>query len=231
MEFMLLTISRKGEAGDERVEAAEIGRFAGELAKLGTIRGGAPLDSEKNGVRVQLRDGKALITEGPFGDTKEVVGGYYVVAAASRDEAIAFAKRSPHVRRGAVEVRSLPDRDVGADRPGPKFIFLLWMAPDLTDPHGTKYEQMVAYDEELKRGGSYVESSQLGVDPPAARVAAASGDPLVTDGPFAETKEITGGYYVVQAANRTAAVELAKRCPHAQWGTVEVREVLRFAEA
>jgi hypothetical protein len=48
----------------------------------------------------------------------------------------------------------------------------------------------------------------------------------VTDGPFAETKEIAGGYYIVEAASRAEAIELAKRCPHAKWGTVEVREVI-----
>jgi hypothetical protein len=231
MEFMLLIVSCKGAAAGEPVAMAEMGKFAGELARLGKLRGGAPLDRETSGVRVRLRDGRAVVTDGPFAETKESVWGYYIVEAASRDEAIDLARRCPHTRRGPVEVRSLPDRDVGTHRPGTKFIFLLWMAPDLADPEGTNYRQMVAYDEALKREGAYIESSQLGLDPPAARVETAEGKPFVTDGPFVETKEITGGYYVVEAVDRTAAVELAKRCPHAKWGTVEVREILEVGPA
>ena len=82
-------------------------------------------------------------------------------------------------------------------------------------------------NEELKREGPYVESSQLGLDPPAVRVETRGGKTLVTDGPFAETKEIAGGYYLVEAASRAQAIELAKRCPHGKWGIVEVREVVK----
>jgi hypothetical protein len=51
---------------------------------------------------------------------------------------------------------------------------------------------------------------------------------LVTDGPFAETKDVVGCYSIVRAADRAAAVEMAKRYPAASWGAVEVREILFF---
>jgi len=51
---------------------------------------------------------------------------------------------------------------------------------------------------------------------------------LVTDGPFAEAKEVVGGYNLVRAASRAEAIELAVRCPHAKWGSVEVREIMFF---
>jgi len=51
---------------------------------------------------------------------------------------------------------------------------------------------------------------------------------FVTDGPFAETKDAIGGYSLVRATGRAAAIELAKRYPHARWGPVEVREILFF---
>jgi hypothetical protein len=86
---------------------------------------------------------------------------------------------------------------------------------------------MVGYDETLKAEGKYVESAQLALDPPAARIEARGGKPLVVDGPFAETKEVVGGYYIVRAASRAEAIELAARCPHAKWGAVEVREVMK----
>ena len=84
---------------------------------------------------------------------------------------------------------------------------------------------MVAYDDVLKGEGSYVESSQLELDPPGTRVRIRHGSTLVTDGPFAEAKEVAGGYYIVRAATRADAIELAKRCPHAKQGTIEVREL------
>jgi hypothetical protein len=206
----------------------EMGRFAGELAARGQMRGGAPLQPESAGARVQVRDGKAVVTDGPFAECKEVVGGFVVVDAGSRAEAIEIAKRCPHARAGLVEVRPAPDRDAaGTAGAGTRFLFLLHMEPDLRDPDGSGYREMLAYDAVLKNEGKYVESSQLSLDPPAARVEIRGGRTLLVDGPFAETKEVAGGYYVVQAKDRAEAIALAVRCPHAKWGTVEVREVIR----
>jgi hypothetical protein len=88
--------------------------------------------------------------------------------------------------------------------------------------------EMIAFDSVLKGEGKYLESSQLGADPPPARIDARRGAPLVTDGPFAESKELAGGYYLVEAASRDEAIALAVRCPHATWGRMEVREVMRL---
>ena len=59
-----------------------------------------------------------------------------------------------------------------------------------------------------------------------ARVRAEGGAPIVSDGPFAETKEVIGGYFLVECESRDEAIEIAKRCPHARRGPVEVREVV-----
>lgn len=231
MEFMLLIVDRKGPATGEPAGAEEMGRFAREVAAEGKARGGAPLHPEASGVRVTVRDGRAVVTDGPFAECKEVVGGYFVVEAGSRAEAVEVAKRCPHARAGVVEVRELPDRDPAATASGRgrRFMFLLFAEPGLTDPDGSKYREMVGYDDALKREGKYVESSQLATEPPAARVETRGGRLLAVDGPFAETKEVAGGYYVVEAASRAEAIELAKRCPSARWGAVEVREVMEIA--
>ena len=63
---------------------------------------------------------------------------------------------------------------------------------------------------------------------PAARIEARGGTVLATDGPFAEAKEVVGGYSLVRVAGRAEAIELAKRYPQAKWGSVEVCEVLFF---
>jgi len=58
------------------------------------------------------------------------------------------------------------------------------------------------------------------------RVREKGGRLTVTDGPFTETKEMVGGFFVIEAANRQEAIEIAKQCPHTALGSVEVREVL-----
>lgn len=104
MEFMLILASRRGAEFDESVYP-EMGKFAGELAAKGKIRGGSPLHPEEQGARVRLSRGKAVVTDGPFTETKEVIGGYFLIDAKDRREAVAIAKRCPHLRNGFVEVR------------------------------------------------------------------------------------------------------------------------------
>ena len=239
MEFMFLIVDRKGVRTGEPVTMAEMGRYAESLAQEGKIRGGAPLHPEAAGVRVEVRDGRTIVTDGPFAESKEVVAGSFIIEAADRAEAIEIAKCCPHARAGIVEVRALPDRDVVKaghttaarfERQPTQFMLLLRAEPGESDPDGSKYREMVAYDVVLKREGSYVESSQLARDG-AARVEASGGEPVVTDGPFPETKEVAAGYYVVEAADRGLAVGIAERCPAARWGSVEVREVVKIGPA
>jgi hypothetical protein len=104
MEFMLI-FSGLREAKIDPSVMQEMGRFAGELAAQGKLKGGAPLFPEDEGARVQVRDGKALVTDGPFTETKEVIGGFFIVDAADLKEAVAIAKRAPHAKVGFAEVR------------------------------------------------------------------------------------------------------------------------------
>jgi hypothetical protein len=72
--------------------------------------GGAHLQSAETATTIRHNPGQALITDGPFADTKEVLGGYYVLEASDLDEALEFAQRIPAIRLGgAVEVRPLVD--------------------------------------------------------------------------------------------------------------------------
>lgn len=228
MDWMLLIVNRVDESPAEAVGMAEMNQFATELARQGRMRGGAPLHAAAAGARVAVRGGRAAVTDGPFAEAKEIVGGFIVIDAATRAEAIEIAARCPAARAGIVELRPLPDRDVAEPAKGTSFMLLLHMSPDLLDADGAKYREMVAFDEVLRREGSYVESAQLPLDPPGAKIEARRGKTLVTDGPFSETKELAGGYYIVNAADRAAAIELAKRCPHARWGAIEVREIMKL---
>jgi hypothetical protein len=88
-----------------------------------------------------------------------------------------------------------------------------------------RMQEWFAYDKSLRDDGSYVAGDALqGVDQ-ATTVRVRDGKELVTDGPFAETKELLGGYYIVDVPDLDAALERAKRTPNIKEGSVEVRPV------
>jgi len=234
VEFMLLLIDRKGARTGEPAGMAELKQFASELAAQGKLRRAAPLRPEPAGARVRVRDGKAFVTDGPFAESKEALGGFWIVDVVSRDEAIEIARRAfelgeprPHARSGVIEVHHAAIRLEFADSgKGTPFLLTFHLEPGLVDPDGSKMGEMTAFGEALKQEGKLLETAPLAKDPPPARIRARRGKTVVTDGPFAETKDVVGGYSLVRAASRAEAIELAKRYPHAKWGPVEVRELI-----
>src|SRR5262245_13522891 len=229
MEFALLFTEREARATPDPDGFAAMSEFVGELAKRGKLMRGAPLGSARDGATVRVREGKAFVSDGPFAESKEVVGGFWIIDAADRAEAIEIAQRTPHARYGSVEVHPIDVRytypDRGRQTP---FLMVFRMEPGLCDPDGSKLREMIAFGESLEGEATLLETAPLASDPPPARVEVRKGRVLVTDGPFAEAKEAVGGYAVVRVADRAAAIELAKRYPHARWVPVEVREILFF---
>ena len=84
----------------------------------------------------------------------------------------------------------------------------------------------LALCEELRRSGHFVSAAPLDSVTTAATVRVRQGRPSTTDGPFAETKEQLGGYYLVEARDLDEALEIARRIPGARFGSVEVRRIL-----
>jgi hypothetical protein len=80
-------------------------RAADELVARGQYLGGNPLHPTSTATSVRVRDGKRLLTDGPFAETREHLGGYMLIDVENLDEAIAFAARSPLARVGTIEVR------------------------------------------------------------------------------------------------------------------------------
>jgi len=89
---------------------------------------------------------------------------------------------------------------------------------------------MMRYNESLKKAGVLL--SLDGLHPPSmgARVTFPNGKPVVTDGPFAEVKEVLGGYWMIQVRSREEAIEWAKRCPAGPNETIEIRQVQELAD-
>ncbi len=83
--------------------------FTEEVQKSGAHRAGEALHPSSTATTVKVRNGKTITTDGPFAETKEQLGGYYVVEANNLDEAIQWAVKIPHVNIGAIEVRPIVD--------------------------------------------------------------------------------------------------------------------------
>lgn len=99
------TLGQNRTAGDGEKMFSEYKAFTQDIVKSGHFKGGEPLESVKTATTVRVRDGKVLRTDGPFAETKEQLGGYYLVQAKDLDEATAIAARIPGAREGSIEVR------------------------------------------------------------------------------------------------------------------------------
>jgi hypothetical protein len=100
---------------------------------------------------------------------------------------------------------------------------------DFTPP-ADAVEKMTKYNEQLAKAGALI--SLDGLHPPVsgARVSFRGGKPKVTDGPFTESKEVLGGYWMIKAKSRQEAIEWAKRVPAEEGDTIEVRQVFDMEE-
>ena len=88
---------------------AEYAAFGDEMGKRGVLQGGERLRPTSDATTVQVREGEVLTLDGPFAETKEQMGGYYVVECANLDEAIEVAAKIPGARFGSIEVRPIWD--------------------------------------------------------------------------------------------------------------------------
>jgi len=102
-------------------------------------------------------------------------------------------------------------------------------APDAM-PSAEGVEAMMKYNEELKKAGVLL--ALEGLHPPSsgARVSFEGGKPTVTDGPFAEVKEVLGGYWIIDVRSREEAIEWARRCPASKDDVIEIRRVHEMSE-
>ena len=112
MEYLLLIYG--SEADDKKRSATEFGQiyqeymaFTEDLTKSGKNKGGNALEQTPTATTVRVRNAKTVVTDGPFAETKEQLGGYYLVEAKVLDEAISIAARIPGAKHGSIEVRPL----------------------------------------------------------------------------------------------------------------------------
>jgi hypothetical protein len=99
-----------------------------------------------------------------------------------------------------------------------------------TMPDAKAVEAMMKYNEELQNAGVLL--ALEGLHPPSmgARITFAGGKPKVTEGPFADVREVLGGYWMIEVKSRDEAIEWASRCPASENEIIEVRQVQEFAD-
>jgi hypothetical protein len=96
------------------------------------------------------------------------------------------------------------------------------------EERGRVFQEYGAYTEDMRRKGVFVEGAPLQPTATATTVRERDGERLVTDGPFAETKEQLGGYYLIEVDSLDDALDWAARMPSAKLGSIEVRPVLQI---
>jgi hypothetical protein len=89
----------------------------------------------------------------------------------------------------------------------------------------TEMQQMTTYGESLARRGISKASESLRSLVEGVRITVRDGARAVVDGPFAETKEMVGGFFLLECASKEEAIAIAGECPAAEWATVELREI------
>jgi len=107
MKYMLLIyLDEQSLSETEREQCyVESAQFAREINSSGQYLDASPLHPTSTATSVRVRDGKRIVTDGPFAETREQLGGYFLIDAKDQDEAISIAARIPGAKPGAVEVR------------------------------------------------------------------------------------------------------------------------------
>ena len=112
MQYILLIYGEEAQSKTAPPEArAKISEeymiFTKQLKDAGKMLAGEPLESVSTATTVRVKDGKTLRTDGPFAETREQLGGYYVIEAKDLDEAVTIAAKIPGARLGSIEVRPI----------------------------------------------------------------------------------------------------------------------------
>jgi hypothetical protein len=112
MQYLLMIYENEAQSTDlspaqKGAMFAEYGEFTRAIKASGHFRAGDALQPTAKATTVRVREGKNLVTDGPFAETREQLGGYYLVEAADLDEAIALAARIPGARSGSIEIRPI----------------------------------------------------------------------------------------------------------------------------
>lgn len=230
MKYLQL-ICIEGETGSPEAAAAmreHVEPWVEETVARGINIVGKPLDDPASAKTVRVRDGETLISDGPFADTKEFIGGLDLLDCENLDEAIEVASKHPVSWFHAIELRPFPEGvEFPAEVPYGELRYLLQICDD-DAPRAPEVEEAImregeAWRQDAQERGALVFANGLEPKDTATTVRVRDGQILVTDGPFVETKEFLAGVAMLNCEREDEAVELAARFPLARFHMVEVR--------
>jgi hypothetical protein len=237
--MLLVKATKDFEAGvlpDEKL-LSEMANWTEKLVKAGARLESGRLQPSSQGARVRYANGKFTVTDGPFAESKELIAGFCLIQVKSLDEAIEWTRRVPF-QEGEIELRPLyelfdfpvdasekPDgwRDKEeqlraappARKPGTIRYLCIVKADRDTEagvlPDEKSLATMGAFLEEGLKAGVFLSGEGLQPSSKGARVQFSGNKRVVTDGPFAETKELVAGYAIVQVASKAEALEWTRR--------------------
>jgi len=224
--------SKMPEPGTPEFDADLAGYAAFDELAGDAVLGGVPLHENASCRTVRHDGGTVRVTNGPFAETVEGLGGVYVLEAPTLDDAIELARHLPAVNDGAVEIRPLVEWfDRTAEAPAPPNHLATIHGPETKadEPGTSAWDEGAAAHRRFvaEAAGAVVAGGAVQPVATATTIRVRDGELLVTDGPFAEATEIVGGFYMLRAAvDEVAAV--AARIPVNEGGAIELRPIMEL---
>jgi hypothetical protein len=208
----------------------KMGEFIGEHARAGRFLDGAGLGASKTRTRLLFRGGRCTAKHGPYEGEHELPASTLLLKVRTRDEAIGWAERYGKILGdGELELGKVNEPwDLGlvpAPENPPLQLLLIDKADSATESGGRTPEQKAALSRlrtEMTKAGVLVRSLDLKPSSQGKRLNFKNNALHVMDGPFTESKELIGGFAVMEMANLQEAVELCRRYAEILGGTLEI---------
>jgi hypothetical protein len=208
----------------------KMGAFIGEYAKTGRFIDGAGLGASKTRTRLVFRGGRSTVTHGPYGGEHELPAAICVLKVRTRDEAIRWAERYGKILEdGEIELGKVNEPwDIGLMPPPenpPLQMLLIEKADPTTEGGGRSARQkaeLTRLRTEMTKAGVLVKSIALQPSNTAKRLRFSANKLQVSDGPFAETKELIGGFAVMELSGMDEAIEMCRGYAEILGGTLEI---------
>ena len=233
MRFMIM------HKNDPRTEAGlppsmelvtKMGAFVGEYASTGRFIDGAGLKGSQTRTRLVFRDGRCTVKHGPYKGEHELPAATLQLKVRSREEAIGWAERYGKILGdGEIELGKVNEPwDIGLMPPpeNPPLQFLLVDKADAATESGGRTPKQKAeltrLRTEMTKAGVLVKATSLKPSAGARRLVFTNNDLRVIDGPFSETKELIGGFAVLELSDMDEAIAMCRRYAEILGGTLEI---------
>jgi hypothetical protein len=237
MEYVAFIIADDGLPAPEAlaVMQRELPGWIEEMNRRGVRLFGRELDLPETATTVRVRDGEALVTDGPFAETKEFIAGFDGLECANLDEAIEVMAKSPVCWFHPIEIRPLSDRlelseqasafGRAEDGAGQPYLLNSWVSKTPAAPFDQQAlaDEIVAWRRDVKARGLHILGTALGAADTARTVRVLDGATLVSAGPGIEAEDLLAEIEVISCAERQQAIELAIAHPISRYHAVEVR--------